>query len=505
MPDDMSLLTKLVSELGKGNVLTDPEHIYVYSHFGEFGIKPFHQPLAIVRLGDNLDESGLTELLEGSGVRIVRSDQHEMVEEYQGPYILLDAQKPVTIDSLINRLYELDEKRGEQKQTLKDVSSFSHWLVSSLQGRDGYRLWENEEDIGFCVVQSYFDNVQTYSSKGRLLLAKGYLNGDLEESELLSDSIYSCTACGQCYDQVSLDSLEVNNLIIKTRNKLTQGNNAPKNFNTALENIKAQGNPAGLPQEDRVLWIEEQVEKHPYKDNPVLFWPGCTTSYRLPELVEDTCEILEEADYDFGLLGENEGCCGLILYLSGHWDEARRNGEKILESLDGVKRLVTNCSGCYYCFSRVYPILGLNVPFDVLHTSQIIKESIQDGRLQLKEYRGSFTWHDPCDLGRHSHVFEPPRYVLESIPGLNLVEPILNREHAVCCGAGGGLWMYREELTNHVSQMKLAETLPDNIDGIITGCPTCLLSLRNTAREKKPSLRVLDLVEVVKSCIQTPN
>ena len=65
--------------------------------------------------------------------------------------------------------------------------------------------------------------------------------------------------------------------------------------------------------------------------------------------------------------------------------------------------------------------------------------------------------------------------------------------------------MYREELTNHVSQMKLAETLPDNIDGIITGCPTCLLSLRNTAREKKPSLRVLDLVEVVKSCIQTPN
>jgi len=498
----MRLLTKLVSQLGKDNVLTDPEHLYVYSHFGEFGIKPLKQPLAIIRMGDSLNESHLTELIENSGVRVVRNDQPEKIEENQGPYLLLDVQKPVTIDMLLNRLHMLDEKRGDQKQTLKEVSSFSHWIVSSLQGGDGFRLWENDEDIGFCVVQSFFDDVQTYSSKGRLLLAKGYLNGELGASELLSDSIYSCTTCGQCYDQVSLDSLEVNNLIIKTRNKLTQDNNAPRSFNTALENIKTHGNPAGLPQEDRVLWIEEQVEKHPYRGNPVLFWPGCTTSYRLPELVEDTAMILEEAGYDFGLLGENEGCCGLILYLSGHWEEAKSNGAKILESLDGVERLVTNCSGCYYCFSRIYPILGLDVPFDVVHTSQMIKESILDERLQLKEYKGSYTWHDPCDLGRHSHVYEAPRYVLKSIPGLNLVEPILNREHAVCCGAGGGLWMYREELTNHVSQIKLTETLPENIDGIISGCPTCLLSLRNTAKEKKPALRVLDIVEIVKTCIQ---
>ena len=502
MPDELRLvLGKLVSELGKENVLTDPEHLYVYSHIGEFGIKPHQEPLAIVRLGKGFDESHLTKLLKGSGIRVLRNDQLEALEESNEPYLLLDVQAPINIDNLTNSLHNLEKENENQKQTLKGVSSFSHWMVSLLQAGDGYRLWENDEDLGFCVVQSYFDNIQTYSSKGRLLLAKGYLNGELEESELLRDSIYSCTACGQCYDQVSLDSLEVNNLILQTRNKIAQSNNLPRIFNTTHENITQHGNPAGLPKEDRTLWIEEQVEEYPYMDNPVLFWPGCTTSYRLPELVEDTCKILKEAGYDFGLLGENEGCCGLILYLAGQWEDAKKNGAKILEQLEGVERLVTNCSGCYYCFSRVYPKLGLTVPFEVLHTTQILKESIKDERIQLKTHKGIYTWHDPCDLGRHSHVYDPPRFVLNSIPGLKLVEPSLNREHTICCGAGGGLWMYHEELTNHVSEMKLAETLPENIDGIITGCPTCLISLRNTAREKKPNLRVMDIVEIIKNCI----
>jgi len=494
------IINKLISLLGVDNVLTEPEHRFVYSHFGEFGIKSLSEPLAVIRLGKN-DETRLADLLEDSGIKVVQSDHREEIEESQEPYLLVDVEKPITINDLTDRLHELDEKRGELKQNLKEAPSFSHWMTSSLQGKDGFQLVEKDEDVGFCVVQSYFDDIQTYSSKGRLLLAKGYLNGELEESTLLSKSIFSCTACGQCYDQVSLDSLEINNLIIKTRNKITQHGNGPKKFNTALNNIQQNGNPAGLPSEDRTIWIEEQVDEHPYKDNPVLFWPGCTTSYRLPELVKDTCEILVEAGYDFGLLGDNEGCCGLILYLSGHWDEAKSNGEKILEQLGGVKRLVTNCSGCYYCFSRIYPKLGLTVTFEVVHTSQIIKESIQDQRLQLKEHQGSYMWHDPCDLGRHCNVYEPPRYVLNSIPGLKLVEPSLSLEHSICCGAGGGLWMYNEELTNHVSQMKLSETLPENIDGIITGCPTCLLSLRNTARDKTPFLGVMDIVEIVKSCI----
>ena len=490
------ILEKLINALGADNVLVSPEHLYVYSRSSGFGTKAHGEPVAVIKA--DVSEKELRELI-GDEIAIVRNDDWASLS--QGPYLLLDNQKPVTIKDLENSLAELKEGKEARKKGRREALSFHHWATSELQGRDGFRLSRSCDDKGFCVVQGYFGGAQTFSSKGRLLLARGLLAGDLEPSPLLMESLYSCSSCGQCYDQISLDSLEINNAIIKARNKLAEQAEAPRNFELARECIQNDGNPMGLPSEDRVLWIEEEVDRHPYADNPVLYWPGCITSYRLPELVQSTCHILERAGYDFGLLGEREGCCGLLLYLSGDWDAARSNAERVVASLGGVKRLVTNCAGCYYAFSRLYPQLGVAVPFEVVHTTHIIKESLIEGKLKLKEHNGVYSWHDPCDLGRHCGVYEPPRYVLGSIPGLSLAEHPLNQEHTVCCGAGGGLWMYDEEVTNHVSHQKLTEAIPENIDGIITGCPTCILSMRNTAREHSPNLKILDIVELVENCM----
>lgn len=490
------ILEKLINELGDENVLVSPEHLYVYSRSGGFGTRTHVEPIAVVLAG--VSEKELRGLV-GDEIEVVGNTDWTALD--QGSYLLLDVQKPVTIKDLESSLSELREENEARKKGRREAVSFHHWATCEFHGRDGFRLSRSGDDKGFCVVQSYFNGVQTFSSKGRLLLAKGLLSGDLEPSPLIMESLYSCSACGQCFDQVSLEGLEINNAIIKARNKLTEHAGAPRNFELARDCIQRDGNPMGLPAEDRVLWIEEEVDRHPYDDNPVLYWPGCITSYRLPELVQSTCHILEKAGYDFGLLGESEGCCGLLLYLSGAWDEARSYAGNILDSLGSVERLVTNCAGCYYAFSRLYPQLGLSVPFKVVHTSQIIKESIMEGRLRLKEHNGVYTWHDPCDLGRHCGVYEPPRYVLGAIPGLNLVEHSLNQEHTVCCGAGGGLWMYNEEITNHVSHQKLTEAVPENIDGIITGCPTCILSMRNTAREKSLNIKILDIVEIVENCM----
>ncbi len=502
MPETYNrLIEELIAVLGAENVLTSPEHLYVYSHSGRFGVKKWCNPVAVLRINRE-DIMRVAEVLRGEELKIVLNDEWDELDsaELEKPYLLLDVKKQVTIKRLEKNLSELEEKRSKDKSELKNARSFQHWITSSMQAQDRFKVSKENGDDGFCVVQSYF-NSQTYSSKGRLLLAKGLLKEELEQSPLLIDSLYSCTACGQCYDQISLNTLEINNAIIKARHQIVQHGNEPKKFDMARDNIREYGNPAGLPSEDRALWIEEEVEKHPYKDNPVLYWPGCVTSYRLPELVKSTSHILEKVGYDFGLLGENEGCCGLLLYLSGHWDEAVNNSKKVIESLSHVKRLITNCAGCYYAFSRLYSRLGVMVPFEVLHTSQIIGEALKEKKLELNEFKGNYMWHDPCDLGRHCNVYEPPRYVLHQIPSLNLVEASLNREHTVCCGAGGGLWMYKEELTNHVSHQKITEAIPENLDGIITGCPTCILSLRNTLRETNPKLKVMDLVEVVDSCL----
>jgi heterodisulfide reductase subunit D len=356
---------------------------------------------------------------------------------------------------------------------------------------------------GFCVVQRFMGGHETYSSKGRLLLSRGLSRGELGVTPRLVDAMYSCTACGQCYDQHSPGTLEMNNAIIKSRNLITKQGKAPKICGRLLANLKEEGNPMGMPGEDRALWYEEAAEEHRYRGNEVLYWPGCTTSYRLPELVEATAGVLGAAGVDFGVLGEVEPCCGLILYLMGFWEEARMNAEEVVETLSARPScvLVTSCAGCFYAFKRVYPHLGVTPTVKVMHTSMLFDELIKEGRLPLHEMEGGYMWHDPCDLGRHCRVYEPPRRVLRAVPGLNLVEPGLSREHAVCCGAGGGLWSYNERLTEDVSHQKVEEAIPKAVDGVVTGCPTCLLNLRSAARERRLGLSVYDLSEFLLRCI----
>jgi Fe-S oxidoreductase len=286
---------------------------------------------------------------------------------------------------------------------------------------------------------------------------------------------------------------------LKARNEITELEGVPEQFDIILDNISINGNPQGLEKGDRTMWFEEQAEKFSMNGNSILYWAGCTTAYRVPEVVESTTSVLDKLGLDFGMQGVEEGCCGLILYLTGQWGEAEENALEVMRMVGGVETLVTGCAGCYYTFSYVYNELGVQVPFKVLHTSQLLDLVLEERK--LKPLKGDFMWHDPCDLGRHSGVYQPPREVLRRIPDLNLVEYPLNMEHTVCCGAGGGLWTFREELTDHVSHQKMMVTVPKGVDGVITGCPTCLLSIRNTARVHRPGMKVFDLTEVVDSCL----
>jgi Fe-S oxidoreductase len=489
-------LNKLLkSKFGEDSVLTSIEHLYVYSYTGKFGIKKQSQPQAILKIKSSDESRLLDKLINEIPGQIIQNDDLENVHfDPAKPFVLVDVQKPIGIDDLMKSLDELASNKKEHKTSLKQASSFHGWFSTTIQGKDGFKVGD---DRGFCVVQSYFDGVQTYSSKGRLLLARGLLKGELENSPLLSDSIFSCTACGQCYDQYSSDVFEINNALLKTRNKIVERSGVSKRFQNIFENIKVKGNPQGLPVEDRTLWFEEQAGRFLHRDNEILYWAGCTTSYRLPEIVDATTSVMDKIGLDFGVLGEDEGCCGLILYLSGQWSEAQENANVVLNTIGDAETLVTNCAGCFYMFSRIYPSLGVDISFNVLHTSQLLDRSIKKNNLKLRPLEGNYMWHDPCDLGRHCQVYAPPRNVLNSIPDLNLIEHPLTEEHTICCGAGGGLWTYNEELTEHVSYQKIIETVPSSLDGVITGCPTCLLSMRNTARVHRPGLKLYDLAEIV--------
>jgi heterodisulfide reductase subunit D len=498
--DADALLRRLVERFGTDKVLTEPEDIYVYSHLGAFGVEETEPPIAVMRLDASKTRS--LKSLIGDVAQAVGQGQ---VDAELSPLrtLMVDQREPTSLVDLERGLAEVTQSRTELRRQSKESKSVAIQAASYLQSMDGYRLGERMADgSGFCVVQRFMGGHETFSSKGRLLLSRGVSRGELGVTPRLVEAMYSCTACGQCYDQHSPGTLEINNAIIKTRNLVAEQGLAPKLCGRLLGNLKEEGNPMGMPGEDRSLWYAETAEEHRYRGNDVLYWPGCTTSYRLPELVEATAEVLGAAGVDFGVLGDDETCCGLILYLMGFWDEARGNAAEVLETLSAgsPQVLVTSCAGCYYAFKRVYPHLGVTLPMRVMHSSTLFDALIREGRLPLREMKGDYMWHDPCDLGRHCRIYEPPRRVLRAVPGLRLVEPGLNREHAVCCGAGGGLWSYNERLTEDVARQKVEEAIP-RVDGVVTGCPTCLLNLRVAARETRPGLGVYDLSEFLLRCI----
>ena len=499
---------QLVKELRKNlpdSVLLDSvEDLYVYSRYGMFGTKKIENVIGVLRPSEPLDENDVKELEQAHNLRFLDNRIQEKWAIYSDskPIVIIDGRKAVDLSQLAERIQEKEDEVKVNKRILRESQPFPLWLIKKVQTFPAYRLNKSPSDNGYCVVQREFDGVETYSSKGRLLLCKGLINGELDPSDRLIDSMYSCTGCGQCYDEVSGDGLEVNNAIIKARYEAAKTRGCERNLRVPVDNIIATNNPMGLSPEDRTLWYEDLADEYPYDGNEMLFWAGCTTSYRLPETVEATANIMSKLELDFGLLGEEESCCGLLMYLVGCWDEATNNAETLVKEFreKKVKTLITGCAGCFYAFKQVYRTLGVETPFKVLHTSQFFNQLIKNDKLTPNKLEGRYSWHDPCDLGRHSGVYDAPRNVLSSIPSLNLVEPPLTRQHTHCCGAGGGLMSYNYDLSEKIAASKVSEHIkPLNVDGVITGCPACVLNLRNALTEEK--IPVYDISEIVLRCL----
>ncbi|MBS7619118.1 (Fe-S)-binding protein [Candidatus Bathyarchaeota archaeon] len=496
------LIENLIKIFGRENVLTELEDLYVYSHWGAFASKKRRLPVAVVRLRSFGEEEKLEELIGDSGFKILRLDQTiSYLRESDASYIIVDYRKRQNPDHLAIKVRSRSREEEDKKSRLRGASSVYKRFVENLKNVAGYRLDENvDAEDGFCVVHRPPYDSETFSAKGRLTLLRGIFKGDLKPTSRLVESIFTCTACGQCYDQGTSEGFEINNAIIQARREIKKFSAAPKQSLTLLKNIQGLQNPFGMPTEDRDLWFEESVEEHPYKGNSILYWAGCSTAYRLPNIVESMVKVMEEAEVDFGLLGKDEGCCGLILYLLGFWDEAEENARRIVNKLNSLKvrEVVTSCAGCFYMFSRVFKNLDVDFRFNIRHSSQIIESLILKGFLHLETLKGSYVWHDPCDLGRHSGVYEPPRRVLKSISDLVLKEQTLNKQHTLCCGAGGGLWMYNSGLAESIAQLKIEEAINRlKVDGLVTGCPNCILSLRNVAGSKLPVLDISELVAMI--------
>jgi len=240
--------------------------------------------------------------------------------------------------------------------------------------------------------------------------------------------------------------------------------------------------------------------------NDYIYWAGCAYRLKYPEVAKATEHTLKRAGLKFQTLGEKEGCCGALLFLTGFEDEGRKNALKVIRKISkkGCKSIVTDCAGCYRAFSRLFPSsLNRKVPFNVLHSSQLMDRLIQRKKLKLKELKLRVAYHDPCELGRHCGVYEEPRKVLKAIPGLELVEAELNRAEATCCGGGGGVWALYTDVAQEVTAEKLKnEILPLKVDALVSTCPACYTNFCSNVNRNELPVKVYNLSQMVELALR---
>lgn len=195
--------------------------------------------------------------------------------------------------------------------------------------------------------------------------------------------------------------------------------------------------------------------------------------------------IFKKSNVEYATLGDDEICCGYPLLLIGDTASFAEVASKVVELVKrfGSNTIVTNCPGCYRCFIEFYPKFVGDLPFKVMHSTQLIKDLIISGKLKIRrEFNARVVYHDPCDLGRHMGIYDTPRHVIMSIPSIKLVEMGRSKDAARCCGSGGALRMLIPQLSNQIASTRIKDdVIPLDVDAVITACPTCVKGLKDGA------------------------
>ena len=321
--------------------------------------------------------------------------------------------------------------------------------------------------------------------------------------EVVSEEVlWDCTNCGACVEQCPVDIEHIDHILDLRRHQVLMEGAFPRELGRAMRGMESKANPYNQSARKRMDWakkldfdipvVGEDVEDASQVD--YLFWVGCAGAYddAAKKTSAAVAELLHTAGVSFAVLGSGESCTG---------DPARRAGNEALfqmlaaqaiETLNEARpqRIVVSCAHCFNTIAGEYPELGGS--FDVVHHTQLLGRLVRDGLLTPvapspsdEEGEGSaggvpssgvplkVTYHDACFLGRHNRIYEPPRELVSSLPGVELVEMPRNRDRAMCCGAGGAHAWFEETRGTRIADARIVEAASTGADVVATACPFC--------------------------------
>ncbi len=357
-----------------------------------------------------------------------------------------------------------------------------------------------------------------YSCQGRMDLALALMDGRLkyEDSLKLLDVIYKCDTCGGCDASCKrTQDMEPLRVMLDLRAKLVGDGQLLAQHMPVIDNLRKEDNMMMKPKAERGKWADGlDVKDLTREPADVVFHAGCNLCFseELSKVARIAVSLLKNAGVDIGIMGKDETCCGAKAYDMGYRGEFTKYAENNIEAWTtaGVKTVVTSCSDCYYAMKRLYPDVGSK--FEVLHIVEFIDRLIKEGKIKFsKSVPITVTYHDPCHLGRRSNVYVPgkaimgvydlPRDIIKSIPGIELVEMYRIKEYAWCCGAGGGVKEAYPDFTLWTAQERIREAKSTGASAIVTACPWCETNFVDAINANGEKMKVYDIVELVQQAI----
>ncbi|MEI7541168.1 MAG: heterodisulfide reductase-related iron-sulfur binding cluster [Actinomycetes bacterium] len=332
-----------------------------------------------------------------------------------------------------------------------------------------------------------------------------------ENAAITSDILWSCTSCGACVNECPVDIEHIDHIVNMRRYQVMVESDFPSELGGTFRNLEQSGNPWGANKNDREAWIAEcdfpirVVEGVLPDEVEYLFWVGCAGAYdeRARKTTKAVAELLYIAGVEFAVLGKKETCTG---------DPARRAGNEFLyqimagENIEtfkevfadrpkGKKKVVVTCPHCFTTIGRDYAQSGFEL--EMVHHTQLLNQLIREKKLlPVKMSHTAMTYHDPCYLGRHNEIYQPPREILEAT-GANLTEMPRNKERSFCCGAGGGRMWMEEKIGTRINLNRVDEAIGTGAQELAVACPFCRVMTTDGMSSRESSMEVLDVAQVL--------
>ena len=349
---------------------------------------------------------------------------------------------------------------------------------------------------GTCTATCPYDAVGGEPISVRDMMRRTQLGVDGHGEEL-----YRCLTCKECETSCPR-GVDIMDAMLGLREVAFEEDAAPGKLEGALWSVYEEDNPWERPASDRGAWLEgmpDGVDVPVGGEAEVLFYVGCTPAYdpALQSVPAAIVQLLNAADVDYTVLGEEEVCCGDVVRQTGEPDFFEQLSEMNAGTFaqTGAETIITTSPHCAETFEEY------DLEADIRHYTEFLVDLLEADDLSFGDLDRTVTFHDPCYLARGMAVVEAPRQLLDAA-GVEIDELAASGADTTCCGGGGGNMWNDAETEKRFADLRAEQTQETDAEELLTACPYCVQTLEDGAKTVGTDAEVRELAAVLLEALE---